>query len=150
MRDATSNHAAPEGVAHQSLDSLLVGDLRQLLTEPSDVSTRCFLLVILQRLLTLERRRESPNWENSKAAAEMLDQSPHLDRRLAAAQFSGSSLYPLLRKLFDRILAGEDCGRVGDDIHSRLTAWTKQFETHQRDVDDLQHEAFSRDFGGES
>lgn len=126
---------------------LLLGDLRDLLEEFPDDSSRPWLRAVLDAIVqTMPMEREF--LEDGGYLSEVIDIAPEWNRRIQLLHIRKLSLDFTIRSLRSRIEAGGDLVSLGDQTAAELRDWMTAFVEHHRMEREVIQEAFLLDIGG--
>ena len=102
---------------------LLLGDLRDLLSETQDETNRKWLLAILDFLVDLMPRERRLHDDAGGYLADVLEQSPQHNRLVMSLHLRKLQLNYMLRDLRDRIVGQKSWVAVADQISCELRDW---------------------------
>jgi hypothetical protein len=128
------------------LEYILLGDLRELLTEPPTAHTRHALLVVLDALLDAISLRLRAGEDY---LTEVLDERPNWSRQVEALRRGHAADQARLAELRDHIHRGVSFAAVAEQIARDLAAWMESLAANRHDENRLEQMAVNRDHGGE-
>jgi hypothetical protein len=142
------NPAACSQLEHYtSLEYILLGDLRDVLEEPSDRHTRGWLVAILDALLdTLPRQLALK--EESGYLNEVLDEYPSWYRQVEELQNEERLLFLSLQALRDRLETSESYAHAADRVKSAVRQWMTRLTAHHRHETRILQTAINLEVGG--
>jgi hypothetical protein len=131
---------------YTALEYILLGDLRDLLEEPSDQFTRNWLVAVLDALLdTLPRAMALK--ESSGYLSEVLDEYPSWYRHVEDLQNEQRLLLLSLQALRDRLETSGPYERDAVRVSSAVRQWMNRFVAHRRHETRLLQTAMNLEVG---
>ena len=126
---------------------LLLGDVRDLLEETPDESTRRWLLVVLDTLVELMPRERKLHADSGGYLMEVLEEFPSWNRQVMRLHLKTLHLDYALRSLRNRIREEKSWCAVADQLGCELRDWMQLFTDLHRDESSLMLEAMLLDIG---
>ena len=133
----------------QSRESLLLGDLRRLLAQPTSMQTRRSLLRVCDRLLAdLPRHLELASEGGYLQEVHRLRPNWHYQ----VDKLRGANLWciAVLRDLRDRIACEAPSGRIETKDSGEINAWAQSLSAVRENESRMLQRAFTIDIGGEA
>ena len=129
-----------------ALEYILLGDLRDLLEEPTDEENCRWLVVILDGLLEA-KKREFELQEDGGYLEDVLEQVPNWEPQVGQLRREHHELFANLRKLRDRVGSRMSFETVADTVRADLRDWMTLLQRHHRHTRRIVQSAFSFDIG---
>ncbi len=143
-----SQNSSPQtGLAeYTALEYILLGDLRDLLADPTDEHTGEWLIAVLDALLDTLPREFRLKSEGGYLS-EVLEQYPSWSNQIDDLREEHLALYRRLHEL-RRHLAGENQQQgIEESLQEDLHRWMNRFTAHQRHERRLVQQAFTLEVG---
>lgn len=119
---------------------LLLGDLRDLLSETQDETNRKWLLAILDVLVELMPKERHLHDEKGGYLSSVLEEFPACNQQVLKLHLRKLQLDYLLRDACNRIRNNESWVAIADQLGSELQEWMERFtELHQAEASLLMH-----------
>lgn len=129
-----------------SLEYILLGDLRDLLEEPADAENRKWLIAVLDSLLdTLPR--EFTLEEEEGYLSSVLERFPSWSNRVERLQSDHERLFEKLKELRQRIGRNAWLGPIASDVRRELRDWMLGLLAHHRNENRLVMTAMNLEVG---
>jgi len=122
---ATSSFAEFAGIEH-----ILLGDLRQLLSEPVTEQSQVWISKLLDMLLDLLPGQFAAE-EADGYLQEVLDEHPQWSRHIAALRQQHDDLYQSLSGLRADLSDEQSVRRRTSQVRRELRGWMDRFQSHQ-------------------
>jgi hypothetical protein len=129
-----------------ALEYILLGDLRDLLEEPTDEENCRWLVVILDGLLEA-KKREFELQEDGGYLEDVLEQVPNWEPQVEQLRREHHELFANLRKLRDRVGSRMSFETVADTVRADLRDWMTLLQRHHRHTRRIVQSAFNFDIG---
>jgi len=129
-----------------ALEHLLLGDLLDLLDDPSGPDTHDWLLTIVDALLRL-LPREFRSEESGGYLQEVLDEFPSWDRQVQDLQKQHAALHGQLRELRSQIAQSQSSRRLPPRCRFAIYEWLDQVNDHKRQETALLQMAINLEVG---
>ncbi len=126
---------------------LLLGDVRDLLEETPDESTRKWLLAVLDTLVDLMPRERQLHADSGGYLMEVLEEFPSWNRQVMRLHLKTLHLDYALRSLRNRIRDEKAWDSVADQLSCELRDWMQLFSNVHRAERSLVMEAMLLDIG---
>jgi len=131
---------------YTAFEHILLGDLRDLLEEPPDKTTRKWLLAVLDALLdTLPRQYELQ--ADGGYLSEVLDQFPNWAEQVERLRSEKQELFVKLRQLREGIGKRVSFAKIAEEVRKGLRDWMSSLSSHQRRERRIMQTAFNLDVG---
>jgi len=131
---------------YTALEHILLGDLRDLLEEAPDKSTRKWLLVILDALLdTLPRQYELQ--AGGGYLSEVLEQYPNWSEQVDQLLVEKQDLFAKLGRLREGVDQRVSFAKIAEEVRRDLREWMASLSSHQRHERRILQTAFNLDVG---
>ena len=131
---------------YTAFEHILLGDLRDLLEEPPDKTTRKWLLAVLDALLdTLPRQYELQ--ADGGYLSEVLDQFPNWAEQVERLRSEKQELFVKLRQLREEIGKRVSFAKIAEEVRKGLRDWMSSLSSHQRRERRIMQTAFNLDVG---
>ena len=131
---------------YTALEHILLGDLRDVLQEPSDEQTRHWMRVILDALLKT-KQREFELQQDGGYLSEVLEQFPNWDGQVAQLRREHEELFLQLRDLRRRLDHPQAFVEIAETVRRELRDWMALLRAHQRRTRRIVQTAFNLDVG---
>ncbi|MEZ6131891.1 MAG: hypothetical protein R3C59_24795 [Planctomycetaceae bacterium] len=126
---------------------LLLGDLRDIIDETPDESSRRWLLAVLDVLVQLMPRERRLHSEKGGYMSEVLDEFPSWNRQVMQLHLKKLHLDYSLRELRNRLRNEESWVAIADQVSGQLRDWMQMFrELHHAEAS-LMMDAMLLDIG---
>ena len=150
MNNQQESNRAPESLKTcYDLEYLLLGDLRQLLTEPQTAQTRQSLLVILDRLL-LNLPEQLVLACEEGYLSEVLEQRPNWHRQIEALHGANMACISALDESRNRVERNLPFAAIANELSCNLRHWMQSLVAIREHETRLLQKAFTLDIGGEA
>lgn len=130
------------------LEYLLIGDLRDLLEEPSDNEARRWILAVLEELLDL-LPNEFEYEDQGGYLADVCEQNPNWSNMVDRLHREHESLYFSLLELRNQIADEKSFDFIADEVKPKLSQWIDAAQRHRESEQRLLVASFDTAFGGE-
>ena len=131
---------------YTSLEYILLGDLRDLLEEPSDDETRRWLLAVLDTLLdTLPREFDLEDEDGYMA--EVLERYPSWSAQVERLHRDHEILFSKLKELRGRIERNSWVAPIANEVRRDLRDWILKLIAHHRSETRLVQTAMNLEVG---
>jgi len=131
---------------YETLEYILLGDLRDLLEEPPDETTCRWMRQVTGALLeTLPR--ESELKREGGYLAEVLEEYPNWSSQVSQLQSEKQAIFEKLRQLRDRLERQAPFGMIAEEIRRDLRDWMTRLQAHHRHERRIVQTAFNLDVG---
>ena len=131
---------------YTALEHILLGDLRDLLEEAPDKTTRKWLLAVLDALLdTLPRQYELQ--ASGGYLSEVLEQFPNWTDQVAQLREEKQNLFAKLRQLREEVSQRASFAKIAAEVRNGLRDWMASLSSHQRRERRILQTAFNLDVG---
>lgn len=132
---------------YASLEYILLGDLRDLLEEPSDDLTRKWLRAVLDALLdTLPRKFELQ--DEGGYLSEVLEQYPNWSGQVNELRHKQQAIYAKLSRLRGRVAESVPYEEMADNLSNDLRQWMQSLQAYHRHERRMVQTAFNLEVGG--
>lgn len=116
---------------YNTLEYILLGDLRDLLEEGSDQETHKWLVAVLDALLkTLPREFDLEDEDGYMS--DVLELHPHWASRVERLHEGHDQLFAKLKKLRARLCRQELFAPIADEVRRDLRDWMRSLQAHNR------------------
>ena len=129
-----------------ALEYILLGDLRDLLEEPTDEENCRWLVVILDGLLEA-KKREFELQEDGGYLEGVLEQMPNWEPQVEQLRREHCELFDNLRRLRERVGSRMSFDTVADTVRAELRNWMTLLQRHHRHTRRIVQSAFNFDIG---
>lgn len=147
--DSSLNQTRSENLQlsdYTALEHILLGDLRDLLEEPPDKTTRRWLLAVLDALLdTLPRQYELQ--ANGGYLSEVLEEFPNWAVQVDQLRTEKQELFAKLRRLREEVGQRASFAKIAEEVRKGLRDWMASLSSHQRRERRIMQTAFNLDVG---
>lgn len=134
---------------YSALEYILLGDLCDLLEEPSDKTNSKWLIAILDALLeTLPREFDLE--EQDGYLAEVRDEHPNWSDKVERLRCEHENLFSKLQTLRDKLVRQASVARMAREVRRELREWIDRLINHEQQETDLMQDAVNLEIGGES
>ena len=132
---------------YETLEYLLLGDLRDVLEEPLDDETRRWLTEVVAALLqTLPREFELE--EQGGYLSEVLEEYPNWAPQVESLRSEHAALFHQLQTLHQELTRGCPAEELTDDVRTGLRDWIFALQAHNRHESRLLQTAVNLVCGG--
>ena len=131
------------------LEYIIIGDLRQLLSEPITPQSRTPLLVLLDRLLQNLPEISRLSYEAGYMST-VLDKCPRMHHQIRTLERINWECIPALGELRDRVESELSLVDISRKTDFKLREWIEAFVSMRYRESQLLQEAFAVDIGGEA
>ena len=131
---------------YAALEYILLGDLRDLLEEPTDDITCRWLTAVLDALLdTLPRQFDLE--EDGGYLSEVVDAFPHWADEVERLQQDHSILFGMLKELRERVDQHSPFEDIANEVRISLQEWMRSLVAHNRHENRLVQTAINLEIG---
>lgn len=133
---------------YASLEYILLGDLRDLLEEPSDELTSKWMRAVLDALLDTLPRKFKLQEHGGGYLAEVLEQYPNWYAQVDELQRQQRALYAKLSRLRGRVAEAVPYTEIAESTSNDLRAWMQSLLAYHRHERRMLQTAFNLEVGG--
>lgn len=131
-----------------ALEYILLGDLRDLLEEPSNVETCRWLIAVLDALLGTDSGDAEPDTDDADGyLTVVLEHYPSWYPQVDRLQREHRALYARLREFRERVAHEQSFNRIAGVLRRDLRDWMTSFTAHHRHENRLLQTAVNLEVG---